>query len=161
MPRDLEHQRHQFYLFVSRAQRVGLFCLPPPALSAARFPLVLSPPQEPPFSECTCFLLSDFLSLSLSLSHSFYLSSFLSLTQQQGVSGFNWYPVKNGNQFDSSPTAISGDGEEIKKALIRLTYWSVYIYLYVYKYIYNSIFGCIRKKLEIIIIIKRNFGQKN
>ncbi|GIY93340.1 hypothetical protein CEXT_646161 [Caerostris extrusa] len=64
-----------FYLFVSRAQRVGLFCLPlptPPALSAARPPVdpstpFPSSPENHPFSECTCFLLLIFLSFSLSL----------------------------------------------------------------------------------------------
>lgn len=78
VPRDLEHQRHQFYLFVSRAQRVGLFCLPPPALSAARFPLVLSPPGTSLFR---MHVFSSFgFSLSFSLSLSLFLSFLFSLT---------------------------------------------------------------------------------
>lgn len=79
VPRDLEHQRHQFYLFVSRAQRVGLFCLPPPALSAARFPLVLYPPSGTSLFRMHVFSSFGF-SLSFSLSLSLFLSFLFSLT---------------------------------------------------------------------------------
>lgn len=91
LPRDLKHQRHHFYLFVSRAQRVGLFCLPPPALSAARFPpsapSALAPPGTSLFRMHVFSSFGFSLSFyrSLSLSHSFLFSRSLGSRESQGL----------------------------------------------------------------------------
>lgn len=115
VPRDLKHQRHHFYLFVSRAQRVGLFCLPPPALSAARFPPFSPLPWNLPFPNARVFFFRIF-SLSLSRSLSFCLSSFLSLSlgsrESQGLIDIQCRTAINSTRVQQQ---FRGTGKRLKR----------------------------------------------